>query len=99
MSKYKYGWDSSAKKKVYMGKYGNGDAGTPRYFKGADAGTSRQAGANEAISFKREFIGSGTQEYPFYSDTKGVLVVRAESYEEAWRIAKARGYSRRRYKR
>lgn len=99
MSKYKYGWDSSAKKKVYMGKYGNGDAGTPRYFKGADAGTSRQAGAGDATPFKREFVGSGQSEYTFYSETKGALTVRANSFEEAWRIAKARGYSRRRYKR
>ena len=99
MSKYKYGWDSSAKKKVYMGKYGNGEAGTPRQFKGADAGTSRQAEGGNVTPFKREFIGSGQNEYTFYSETKGILTVRADSFEKAWREAKARGYSRRRYKR
>ena len=69
------------------GYYGTNDAGTKREFIGADAGT------------KREFIGSGTKEFTFYSDVKGLLTVRADSYEEAWRIARARGYSRRRYKR
>lgn len=70
-----------------FGYYGTNDAGTKREFIGADAGT------------KREFIGSGTKEFTFYSNVKGLLTVRADSYEEAWRIARARGYSRRRYKR
>ena len=68
------------------GYYGTNTAGNPREFMGNEAGV------------KREFIGSGTKEYEFYSDTKGILTVRAESYPEAWRIAKARGYSRRRSK-
>lgn len=68
------------------GYYGNNTAGTPRDIGSNDAG------------IKREFIGSGTKEYTFYSATKGVLTVRADSFEEAWRQAKARGYSNRRYK-
>lgn len=69
------------------GYYGRHEAGIPQDFTGQEAGT------------KREFIGSGTKEYNFYSKTRGILTVRADSYEEAWRIAKARGYSRRRFKR
>jgi len=68
------------------GYYGRNEAGIPQDF------TSNTAGV------KREFIGSGTEEYNFYSDTKGILTVRADSYEDAWRIAKARGYKRRRPK-
>ena len=48
---------------------------------------------------KREFIGSGQKEYTFYSETRGTLTVRATDYWEALRIAKSRGYSRRRYRR
>lgn len=68
------------------GYFGRNDAGTPREFKGATAGT------------QREFIGSGTQEYTFFSKTRGALTIRANSFEEAWRLAKLRGYNKRNYK-
>lgn len=69
------------------GDYGRGEAGTPR-----------EIGSNDA-GIKREFVGSGEREFVFYSKTKGYLTVRASSWEEAWRLAKARGYSKRNYKR
>ena len=68
------------------GYYGSNTAGIPREFEGKEAGT------------KREFIGSGSNEYVFYSETRGILTVRADSFEQAWRIARSRGYSRKRFK-
>lgn len=66
-----------------FGYYGNNTAGQPHKLIENTAGV------------KREFIGSGTKEYTFYSDTKGMLTVRADSYQDAWKQAKNRGYSRR----
>lgn len=77
------------------GKYPKVDA--TGYYGTNTAGVKREMGTDEA-GVKREFIGSGTKEYIFYSETKGILTVRADTYPEAWRIAKARGYSRRRPK-
>ncbi len=68
------------------GYFGRNDAGTPQEFRGARAGT------------KREFIGSGTQEYTFFSESRGALTVRADSFEEAWRLARLRGYRKNNYK-
>ena len=48
---------------------------------------------------KREFVGSGQREYVFYSETQGTLTIRANNYWDALRQAKARGYSRRKYRR
>lgn len=48
---------------------------------------------------KRKFVGSGTKEYTFYSETRGTLTVRADDYWAALKIARSRGYSRRRYRR
>ena len=69
------------------GDYGRNEAGTPR-----------NIGSNTA-GVKREFIGSGDRVFVFYSETHGYLTVRADSFEEAWKLAKSRGYSRRNYKR
>jgi hypothetical protein len=88
-------WDSVNKKKVYRGKYFGQNLQAQGYYGTNIAGNVRHANPNDA-GVKREFIGSGTKEYNFYSDTQGVLTVRADSYQEAWRIAKARGYKRRR---
>ena len=69
-----------------FGDYGSGEAGTPRYIGSKEWGT------------KREFVGSGDREFTFFSKTKGYLTIKANSFEEAWRQAKARGYSKRNYK-
>ena len=68
-----------------LGYYGNNTAGVPHEFEGKDVGT------------RREFIGSGENEYVFEGE-HGTLTIRADSWQEAWRIAKARGYKRK-YKR
>ena len=69
------------------GYFGRNDAGTKQEFVGTTAG------------IKREFVGSGEKTYIFYSEFRGYLTIRANSFEEAWRIAKLRGYNRRDYKR
>lgn len=68
------------------GYYGRHDAGQYPIFKPKDYG-------------KKSEIGTGSRSYTFYNKTKGTLTVWANSYKEAWRIAKERGYSRRRFKR
>ena len=98
MIEYRYEWDGGNKKKKYMGKYQGANIEARGYFGNNTAGNPREANPNDINPFKREFIGSGQHEYTFYSDTKGVLTVIADSFEEAWRQAKARGYSNRRYK-
>lgn len=95
----RYEWDSVNKKKIYMGKYSSANPEGTGYYGNNDAGTKREANPNDVNPFKREFIGSGEHEYTFYSATKGLLTIRADSFEEAWRQARARGYSRRNYKR
>ena len=63
------------------GKYGRNTAGTRHELHKNDWGT------------KREFIGSGTKIYEFYSAaTDTTLIIRAESYEEAKRLARSRGF-------
>lgn len=69
------------------GYYGRNTAGDERDFMPKDYGT------------KREFIGSGTKEYNFYKRGVGILTIRADSYEDALRLAKRRGYSSRNYMR
>ena len=95
---YVYYWDRSAKKKVYGGKYQGPNIEARGYYGTNTAGVAHEFDPNSA-GVKREFIGSGTKEFVFYSATRGILTVRADSYEEAWQIAKSRGYSKRRYKR
>lgn len=63
------------------GKYGNNTAGIPHELHEQDWGT------------KREFIGSGTRSYTFYSaKSNTMLTIRADSYDEAKRIARSRGF-------
>lgn len=47
---------------------------------------------------KREFVGAGTEEFVFYDRVHGTLIVTARNFQEAWRVARMRGYSRRSYK-
>lgn len=63
------------------GKYGRDKAGVKHELTEKEWGT------------KREFVGSGTKSYMFYSAaTDTTLVIRADSYEDAKRLAKARGF-------
>ena len=63
------------------GKYGSNVAGTRHELTEKEWGT------------KREFVGSGTRTYQFYSaETDTVLVIRADSYEDAKRLARSRGF-------
>jgi len=93
MGNYIYYWDSANKKKRYGGKRG----AMTSEFSDKDAGTKRTM-KRETAGTKREFKGSKSNEYTFYSPSKGTLVVTATSFEEAWRRAKALGYSRRNYR-
>lgn len=93
MSNYLYNWDSVNKKKTYGGKRG----AMTSEFSDKDAGTKRKM-KRETVGTKREFKGSKSNEYTFYSPSRGTLVVTATSFEEAWRRAKALGYSRRNYR-
>lgn len=93
MSDYVYNWDSVNKKKTYGGKrkpisseFSDKDAGVKHKLKHETAGT------------KREFKGAKSKTFTFYSPSRGTLVITATSFEEAWRRAKALGYSRRNYR-
>ena len=67
-------------KKSYGGKYGRNTAGQKHHLKEKDWGT------------KREFKGSGTKSYEFRDPrTNTVVTVRAESLQEAKRIASSLG--------
>ncbi len=69
-----------------IGYYGNNDAGV------------RQEGKSNTAGQKHEFEGSQSQEYTFYSPSKGTITITARSFDEAWRKAKILGYSRRNYR-
>lgn len=63
------------------GKYGKGTAGIEHEL------------IEKGWGIKREFIGSATKTYLFYSaDTDTILIVRADSYEDAKRLARSRGF-------
>ena len=64
------------------GYFGRNTVGNPQFMGEHGAGT------------KRKFVGSDVREFTFYSKTRGTLTIRATSYDEAWKLAKARGYSR-----
>ena len=84
-------------KSTVGGRYGRvTEAGG--YYGNNDAGQRHRAGSGD-YGTKREFVGSGDRTFTFYSDTGGTLTVSANSYAEAWRIAKARGYRSRRRRR
>lgn len=69
------------------GDYGTNTAGQKHELREKEWGT------------KREFKGSQLREYTFYSETRGTFTIRAKDYWDALRQAKARGYSRRSYRR
>ena len=94
MGKYSYYWDKTNKKKVYGGKHGTING----YHGNNIAGDPRSAGESNTNPVQLEFVGSGSKEYKFYKPN-GILTVRAESEEEAQRIAKIMGYRRKKYKR
>lgn len=64
------------------GKYGTGEAGVKHRLDEKDWGT------------KREFVGSGIQSYYFRNPSGGLLIIRADSYAEAAKLATARGAKR-----
>ena len=75
-------------KSVRGGKYGRDTAGVRHELTEKDWGT------------KREFVGSGANAYTFYSaSTNTTLVIRAESYDEAKRIARSSGFKQYRSRR
>lgn len=67
------------------------------YYGRNDAGIEPKFNPNTAGEYME--IGTGSRKYTFYSETHGTLTVWADSFEEAWRQAKVRGYSRRKFKR
>ena len=79
------------------GKYPLVSESYPGYYGNDIAGTEREASSKEAGT--RRSIGRGTTAFTFYSKEHGYLTIRASSFEEAWRLAKIRGYSRRNYER
>lgn len=63
------------------GKYGRNTAGVKHELHAQDWGT------------KREFIGSGLNVYQFKKPGGGLLIIHADNYADAWRLAKERGAS------
>lgn len=96
-SRYKYGWNSANKKKVYMGKYPGINPNGQNYFRRED----NQAELDSATGNKDrdlESKKSGAQEYTFSNTIQGTHTITAESYEEALLIAKSMGYTSGDYK-
>ena len=63
------------------GYFGRNQAGIQYELNRAEAGIVRS-------------IGSGSKQFTFYNETHGTLTIWASSFEEAWRQAKERGYTR-----
>lgn len=78
-------------------KYRGGKYSADGYFGENVAGNPRQPNPNTAG--EKQEIGTGSRKYTFYREDRGTLTIWANSFEEAWRLAKARGYHRRNYKR
>ena len=68
------------------------------YYGTADAGQKHEATAKD-YGEARKFIGSGDKAFPFYMPGGGIAIIHADSYEDAWRQAKARGYKTRKRRR
>jgi len=85
-----------------MGKGVNGGkyAGSrmARGYYGTDVAGQKHELVEKEWGTKREFVGAGTEEFVFYDRVHGTLIVTARNFQEAWRIARMRGYSRRSYK-
>lgn len=78
--KYRYYWNKEEKKKVYGGKYSNGDAGQKHSL------TEKKWGV------ERQFEGSGTESYEFLDPkTNTIVTIPADNLEEARRIASSMG--------
>ena len=75
------------------GRYGK-LTDTTGYYGRADAGQKHEATPKE-YGDARKFIGSGDKAFPFYMPGGGIAIIHADSYEDAWRQAKARGYKTR----
>ena len=75
-----------AGKKLGKGEYGNGRAGDRRFI------------GDESAGIKREFEGSESNTYTFYREGVGYYTVMATSMDEALRLAKQHGFTRRNYK-
>jgi len=68
------------------------------YYGNADAGQKHRATSKD-YGDARKFIGSGDQAFVFYMPGGGTAIIRADSYADAWRQAKVRGYRTRRGRR
>ena len=79
------------------GRYGKITADASGYYGRADAGQRKRKGA-ASDGTDREFIGSGDKPFEFIRPNGGIVIVHGNTYAEAWRIAKARGYKTRRRK-
>lgn len=79
------------------GKHGEGTSGRGDF--GKDTAGQKHQLTEKTWGTAREFVGSGDKEYTFYSEQFGTLTVSANSYWEALRIARSRGYSRKHYRR
>ena len=79
------------------GKHPRVVSDTVGYFGRNTAGTDREALPNTAGQSKT--IGTGSKRFTFYNETHGTLTIWAESFVEALRQAKIRGYSRKNYMR
>lgn len=65
------------------------------YYGRADAGQARRATPKD-FGMAREFIGSGEYAFVFYRPAGGTCIIYGDTYQDAWRQAKARGYKTRR---
>ena len=78
------------------GKYSGTRRGFGSYGRN-EAGTRSEAGATEAGQ-KRAFEGSESKPYTFYKEGVGYFTVVARSMDEALRLAKRRGFTRKNYR-
>lgn len=78
------------------GKYSGTKRGTGYYGRN-EAGVRPDVGAGESGQ-KREFEGSDSRPYTFYKEGVGYFTVVAHSMEEALRLAKHRGFTRKNYR-
>ena len=68
------------------------------YYGRADAGQKHRATPKD-FGTAREFIGSGEHAFVFYRPDGGTCIIYGDTYQEAWRQAKARGYKTRKGRR
>lgn len=78
------------------GRYGSNELGRGDF--GRDVAGERHTLTKKDWGTRHEFVGSGAREYTFYSETLGTLTISANSYWDALRIARSRGYSRKHHR-